>query len=52
MVQFSDDLRGMIQDRPILEADASTTGEDVVLSGMFGLLKNILRKRPEARVHL
>lgn len=52
VVQFSDDLRKMIQDRPILEVDASSAGEDVVLSGVFGLLKNILRKRPEARVHL
>ena len=52
VVQLSDDLRRMIQDRPILEADASASGEDVVLSGTFVLLKNILRKRPEARVHL
>ena len=42
----------MIKERPILEKDASSAGEDVVLSGCFVFLKNILRKRPEARAEI
>ena len=42
----------MIEDRPLIEENGDARSEDVVLSGIFTIFKNIMRKRPEARVHI
>jgi len=40
------DLAAMIKSRPILEMQAKTTDEDVVLGGLMSTLTNILAVRP------
>ena len=47
--EFVSGVTTMIQQRPILEAGSSVAREDVVLSGIFNVLKAMLRKRPQLR---
>ena len=50
--QFVTDLCQMIKSRPILESAASVVSEDVVLCGIFNVLRATLRKRIDIRASM